>query len=88
MLFFNFTTINSNKKVIITKFFKHYTVMDNFDLNEYYNLKYTKIESEYLNFKNEIKDKEIIYVNNISPLMIIDMADILNDFIITFNDFF
>jgi len=62
--------------------------MDNFDLNEYYNLKYTKIESEYLNFKNEIKDKEIIYVNNISPLMIIDMADILNDFIITFNDFF
>ena len=45
LLFPNFTAINSDGEVIIT--FKHYTVMDNLDLSEYYDSEYTETESEY-----------------------------------------
>ncbi|CAG8699074.1 27268_t:CDS:2, partial [Racocetra persica] len=45
LLFSNFTAINSDGEVIITKFFKHYTVMDNLDLSEYYDSDYTETES-------------------------------------------
>ena len=42
LLFPDFITINSDGKVIIIKFFKHYMVIDNLDLSKYYDLEYTK----------------------------------------------
>jgi hypothetical protein len=51
LLFPNFTAINSDGEVIITKFFKHYTVMDNLDLSEYYDSEYTETESECSSMK-------------------------------------
>ena len=47
LLFPNFTENNSDGEVIITKFFKHYTAMENLDLSEYYDSEYTETESEY-----------------------------------------
>ena len=87
LLFPDFITINSNGKVIITKFFKYYMVMDNLDLSEYYDLEYIKIESKYLSFKDKNENEKVTYINNIFPLMIMDTADISNNFIITFSDF-
>ncbi len=61
--------------------------MDNLNLNEYYDSEYTETESECLSSENEIKNEEVTYVNDIPLLMIMDTADIPNDFIITFSDF-
>ena len=60
LLFPDFITINSNGKVIITKFFKYYMVMDNLDLSEYYDLDYTETNSE------TESENEYIYSNNMS----------------------
>jgi len=62
-------------------------VMDNLDLSEYYDLEYIKIESKYLSFKDKNENEKVTYINNIFPLMIMDTADISNNFIITFSDF-
>ncbi|RGB22351.1 hypothetical protein C1646_776229 [Rhizophagus diaphanus] len=46
LLYPDFTTINSDGEVIITKFFKHYKTMDNLDLSEYYDSEYSETDSE------------------------------------------
>src|SRR6266498_2217335 len=58
LLFPNFTAINSDGEVIITKFFKHYTAIDNLDLSEYYDSEYSETDSE-----TESED-EYVYSNN------------------------
>ena len=64
LLFPNFTAINSDGKVIITKFFKHYTAMDNLDLSEYYNSDYTETDSK-TESEDEIESEgEYVYSNN------------------------
>ncbi|CAB4382017.1 unnamed protein product [Rhizophagus irregularis] len=61
LLFPNFTAINSDGEVIITKFFKHYTAIDNLDLSEYYDSEYSETDSE-----TESED-EYVYSNNNMP---------------------
>ncbi|RGB30812.1 hypothetical protein C1646_764877 [Rhizophagus diaphanus] len=82
----------NNGEVIITKFFKHYTVMDNLDLSEYYDSEYSETESEYSSsetesesesFSSESED-EVTYVNDVPPPMIMDTP---NDFITNLSDF-
>ena len=78
MLFLNFITINSDKEVIITKFFIYHKIIKNFDLNKYYtgNLKYTEIEFEYSNFNFETKlENKDVYNNNMLSLIIISITN-------------
>ncbi|RGB28154.1 hypothetical protein C1646_768164 [Rhizophagus diaphanus] len=57
LLFPNFTENNSDGEVIITKFFKHYMAIENFDLSEYYDSEYTETESEYSYFEDETESE-------------------------------
>ncbi|CAG8618469.1 2885_t:CDS:2 [Funneliformis mosseae] len=66
LLFSDFTATDSDGEIIITKNFKHHKVMRNLDLNTYYDLEYTEIESEYSNSKDENENEEIE-----SPIIII-----------------
>ncbi|RIA82850.1 hypothetical protein C1645_834712 [Glomus cerebriforme] len=77
----------SDGEIIITKFFKHHKVMKNLDLSEYYDSEYTEIESECSSSEDESEDEEVTYNNNASPLIIMGMANTLNDFVITFNNY-
>jgi hypothetical protein len=61
--------------------------MRNLDLNKYYDLKYIEIESKCSSSKDETKDKEVIYDNNVPLLINMDTANTLNDFISIFNNF-
>ncbi len=61
--------------------------MRKLDLSEYYDSKYTETESECFNFEDESENEEVIYNNNVPPLIIIGMTNTLNDFVITFNDY-
>ncbi|RIA94565.1 hypothetical protein C1645_817842 [Glomus cerebriforme] len=63
LLFPDFTTMDSDGEIIITKFFKHYKVMRNLNLSEYYDSKYTETESECSGSKDESED-EYVYSNN------------------------
>ena len=69
LLFPNFTENNSDGEVIITKFFKHYTAMDNLDLSEYYDSEYTETESS--SSETETEDEGVAYVNDVPPPMIL-----------------
>ncbi|PKC08088.1 hypothetical protein RhiirA5_478029 [Rhizophagus irregularis] len=73
LLFPNFTAINSDGEVIITKFFKHKSECSS-----------SETESESESFSSESED-EVTYVNDVPP-MIMDTADTPNDFITTFSD--
>ncbi|CAG8451294.1 15326_t:CDS:2 [Cetraspora pellucida] len=82
----SFTEINSDGKVIITKFFKHNREFDG--LSEYYDSDYTETESS--NDSSDIETEsgdEVTYNNDIPPSMIIDVPDSLNNFIGAFSDF-
>ena len=70
LLFPDFTATDSDGEVILTKFFKHYKVMRNLDLSEYYDSEYTETESEYSNSEDEIEDEEVVYDNNVPPPII------------------
>src|SRR3954468_630453 len=61
LLFLNFTAINSDGKVIITKFSKHDHEFD--EVSEYYDLEYTETESEFSSSKDKSKN-EYVYSNN------------------------
>ena len=65
-----------NQEVIITKFFKHYTAMDNLDLSEYFDLEYSETDSEYSSSgsKTESEDKDV-YSNNVPPPIIMGTAE-------------
>ncbi|RIA91008.1 hypothetical protein C1645_822582 [Glomus cerebriforme] len=64
-----------------------YHFMRNLDLSEYYNSEYTETESEYSSSEEESENEEVAYNNNAPPPIIMGMADTLNDFVITFNDY-
>jgi len=61
LLFPNFTAINSDGEVIITKFSKHDREFDG--VSEYYDSEYTETESEGSSSEDESED-EYIYSNN------------------------
>jgi len=64
LLFPDFTATDSDGEVILTKFFKHYKVMRNLDLSEYYDSEYTKTESKCSSSEDETEDEEVVYDNN------------------------
>ena len=89
LLFPNFIENNSDGEVIITKFFKHYTAMENLDLSEYYDSEYTETESEYSCSEDETESEgEDVYSNNVPPLMFMGTTYIPNDFITTFRNWY
>ena len=64
LLFPDFTATDSDGEIIITKFFKHYKVMRNLDLSEYYDLECTETDSE-TDSETE-SENEYVYSNNMS----------------------
>ena len=89
LLFPEFIATDSDREVILTKFFKHHKVMGNLDLSEYYDLEYTETESEYSSSEDETETEgEDVYSNNMPPPMIMGMTYIPNDFITTFRNWY
>ena len=61
--------------------------MRNLDLSEYYDSEYTETKSEYPSSEDESENEEVTYNNNMPSSIIMGIADTLNDFITTFNDY-
>ncbi len=89
LLFPEFIATNSDGEVILTKFFKHFHIYmkRNLDLSKYYDLVYTETESECSSSEDESEDEEVAYNNNVTPPIIMGMADTLNNFVTVFNDY-
>ncbi len=63
LLFPDFIAMDSDREIIITKFFKYHKVIRNLDLSEYYDSEYIKTESKCSSFEDESED-EYVYSNN------------------------